>query len=132
VNGGTKFFETRQGTAIPGGAMPTISWQDFDRVGMHVGKVIEVVEFPEARKPSYLLRIDFGPELGVKRSVAAIRDRYQQEELTGRLVVAVTNFPPKQIANHISEVLVLAAVNPDDTLRLLQPDGEVELGARVR
>jgi tRNA-binding protein len=112
--------------------MPTIHWQDFERVEMHVGKIIEVEGFPEARKPSYLLRIDFGPDLGVKRSAAAIADHYQRDELAGRLVVAVTNFPPKQIANHRSEVLVLAAVNPDGSLRLLKPDGEVELGAGVR
>jgi tRNA-binding protein len=112
--------------------MPTIHWEDFERVEMHVGQIIEVEDFPEARKPSYLLRIDFGPIMGVKRSAAAIRARYPKEGLIGRLIIAVTNFPPKQIANHRSEVLVLAAVNPDDTLRLLQPDGEVELGARIR
>jgi tRNA-binding protein len=112
--------------------MGEISWEDFERVEMRVGRVVEVKEFPEARNPSMLLKIDFGPELGTRQSAAAIRALYSLEEIQGRLVVAVVNFPPKQIANHISEALVLAGVNADGSLRLLQPDGEVELGARVR
>jgi tRNA-binding protein len=75
--------------------------------------------------------IDFGPDVGVRRSSAALRELYSQEELLGRAVVAVVNFPPKQIATRMSEVLVLAAVNSDGSMRLLQPDGEVELGARI-
>jgi tRNA-binding protein len=112
--------------------MKRISWDDFEKVEMRVGRVIDVQEFPEARNPSYLLTIDFGPQHGTKRSSAAIRDLYRKQELIGRLVVAVVNFPPKQIANHISQALVLAGVNEDDSMRLLQPDAEVELGARVR
>lgn len=112
--------------------MPQIAWEDFERVDMRVGRVLQVEGFMEARNPSYLLTVDFGPEIGVKQSAAAIRDLYGKEELEDRLVVAVVNFPPKQIANHISEVLVLAGVNPDGSMRLLQPDAEVELGARVR
>jgi tRNA-binding protein len=115
-----------------GAAMGQIQWADFELVEMRVGRVLEVEDFPEARNPSYLLRIDFGPEVGVKRSAAAIRDLYAKEEISNRLVVAVVNFPPKQIATHISEVLVLAGVNPDGSMRLLQPDAEVQLGARVR
>ncbi len=103
----------------------------FDGVEMRVGRVVEAREFPEARQPSYLLTIDFG-SYGVKQSSAALRPFYELEELLGRLVVAVVNFPPLQIANHRSEVLVLAAVEADGALRLLQPDGEVELGSRVR
>lgn len=112
--------------------MGTITWEDFERIEMRVGRVTAVDEFPEARQPSYLMTIDFGPALGVKRSSAAIEPLYHPRELAGRLVVAVTNFPPKQIANRMSEVLVLAAVNADGSMRLLQPDAEVELGARVR
>ena len=115
-----------------GTGMGQIQWADFEKVDIRVGRVLEVEDFPEARNPSYLLRIDFGPELGVKRSAAAIRDLYAKEEISNRLVVAVVNFPPKQIATHISEVLVLAGVNPDGSMRLLQPDAEVQLGARVR
>ncbi len=112
--------------------MGQIEWEDFERVDMRVGRVLQVDDFTEARNPSYLLQIDFGPEIGTKQSAVAIRDLYNKEELQDRLVVAVVNFPPKQIANHISEVLVLAGVNADGSMRLLQPDAEVELGARVR
>jgi tRNA-binding protein len=112
--------------------MGSISWDDFDKVEMRVGRVLSVDDFPEARRPSYLMTIDFGSDVGVRRSSAAIEGLYEPEELKGRLVVAVTNFPPRQIAHRMSEVLVLAAVNSDGTMRLLQPDGEVELGARVR
>lgn len=112
--------------------MPEITWEDFERVDMRVGRVVEVSDFPQARNPSLLLKIDFGPQIGLRQSAAAIADRYQASELRGRQVVAVVNFPPKQIANHMSEALVLAGVNPDGSLRLLQPDAEVELGARVR
>ncbi len=112
--------------------MEHIEWEDFERVDMRVGRVLLVEDFEEARNPSYLLKVDFGPEIGVKQSAAAIRDLYSKEEIRDRLVVAVVNFPPKQIANHISEALVLAGVNPDGSMRLLQPDAEVELGARVR
>ena len=111
--------------------MEEIDWDDFNRVEMRVGRVLKVDAFPEARNPSYYLTIDFGDELGERRSSAAIGDLYKKEELLGRLIVAVTNFPPKQIAVHISEVLVLAAVNQDGSMRLLRPDAEVELGARI-
>ncbi|MFP3852732.1 MAG: tRNA-binding protein [Anaerolineales bacterium] len=112
--------------------MSTISWQDFDKVEMRVGRVQGAIDFPEAHNPSYLLEIDFGPEIGRRKSAAAIAEFYDKGDLEGRLVVAVTNFPPKQIANHMSEVLTLAAVNKDGTLKLLEPAGEVELGARIR
>ena len=112
--------------------MDQIQWEDFDRVDMRVGRVIAVDDFTEARNPSYLLRINFGAEIGEKKSAAAIGDLYAKDELRDRLIVAVVNFPPKQIANHLSEVLVLAGVNPDGSMQLLQPDAEVELGARVR
>jgi tRNA-binding protein len=88
-------------------------------------------DFPEARNPSYLLTIDFGPRLGVLRSSAAIVEDYVRETLIGRLVIGVVNFPPRQIANHMSQALVLAAVNDNGSLRLIQPDDEVQLGARI-
>jgi len=109
----------------------TISWTDFAKVEIRVGKVIEVEEFPQARNPSWYLGIDFGTPIGVKRSSVAIRGLYAEEKLMGRAVIAVVNFPPKQIANRMSEVLVLAAINSDGSMCLLEPDGEVELGARV-
>ena len=112
--------------------METVSWHDFDKVEMRVGVILEAEEFSQARSPSYLLTIDFGPQIGIKRSSAAIKADYARESLLGRKVVAVTNFPPKQIANHMSQALILAALNADGSLHLLQPDEGAELGSRVR
>ena len=109
--------------------MATISWADFEKVEMRVGRVIAVDDFPDARKPAFKLQIDFGPH-GVKRSSAQVTN-YKKEELLGRLVVAVTNFPPKQIGPFKSEVLVLGAINPDDSVILLKPDDQAELGSRI-
>ena len=103
---------------------------DFQRVEMRIGKVIDVQDFPEARNPSYRLRIDFGP-LGTKTSSAAVQPWYRKEELLGRSVVAVTNFPPRQIGPFMSEVLCLGAVQSDGRVVLLRPDLEGELGARI-
>ncbi len=108
----------------------SLTWDDFKKVDVRVGKVVDVLDFPEARNPSYRLTIDFGP-LGVKLSSAAIRPWYAKAELVGRHVLAVVNFPPKQIANFVSEVLVLGAVQPDKEVVLLRPDREAALGARV-
>lgn len=116
---------------ILAGMASDLTPQEFDRVEMRVGRVLKVEDFPEARRPSYKLWIDFGGEIGVKRSSAAIRPFYTKEELHGRQVIAVVNFPPKQIANFLSEVLVLAAVDPDGKTILLGPDEEAELGARI-
>ncbi len=110
---------------------PTITWEDFDKVAMRVGRIIRVEPFPEARKPAYKLWIDFGP-YGVKKSSAQLPRWYPDPQaLVGRLVVAVTNFPPKQIGPFMSEVLVLGAVQSDGRVVLLQPDGESELGAPI-
>lgn len=107
-----------------------LSWEEFRRVDIRVGKVLTAEDFPEARNPSYRLTIDFGP-LGVRRSSAAIKPWYTREELVGRDVLAVVNFAPKQIATFMSEVLVLGAVQPDGEVVLLRPDKEKALGARV-
>ena len=107
-----------------------LTWDEFRRVDIRVGRILAAEDFPEARTPSYKLTVDFGP-LGVKRTSAAIRPWYAKEELVGRSVVAVVNFPPKQIANFHSEVLVLGAVQSDGRVILLRPDEEGELGARV-
>ena len=108
----------------------TISWEDFERVDMRVGVVIDAQEFPEARRPALKLSIDFGP-LGVKRSSAQITDRYTPAALVGRLVVAVVNFPPKRIGPFVSEVLVLGAYGESGEVILLRPDFEVSPGARI-
>ena len=108
----------------------TIAIEDFKRVEMRVGRVIDVQDFPEARNPSYKLRIDFGP-MGRRASSAAVQPWYRKDELLGRLVVAVTNFPPRQIGPFMSEVLCLGAVESDGRVILLRPDEEAELGARI-
>lgn len=110
--------------------MALVSVEDFQRIEMRVGRIVDVRDFPEARKPSYRLAIDFGP-LGVRTSSAAIRPWYTMEELLGRAIVAVTNFPPRQIGPFLSEVLCLGAVQADGRVVLLRPDEEGELGARV-
>jgi tRNA-binding protein len=107
-----------------------ISFDQFLAVDMRVGRVLAVDEFPEARKPAWKLTIDFGPELGTKRSSAQITN-YAREELEGRLVVAVVNFPPRQIGPFMSEVLVLGASDTEGRIILLHPDTEVPLGARI-
>ena len=110
--------------------MSLVTIEDFQRVEMRVGKIVDVQDFPEARNPSYKLRIDFG-RFGIKRSSAAIQRWYTKEDLAGRAVVAVTNFPPRQIGPFLSEVLCLGAVQADGRVVLLRPDSEGELGARI-
>ena len=107
-----------------------IEFGQFLAVDMRVGRVIAVEDFPEARKPAWKLSIDFGPEIGVKRSSAQIR-YYAREELEGRLVVAVVNFPPRQIGPVRSEVLCLGASDEEGRVILLAPDTEVPLGSRI-
>ena len=103
---------------------------DFRRIDMRVGRVVAVDDFPEARNPSYRLTIDFGP-LGTRRSSAAVRPWYAKEQLLGRLVVCVVNFPPRRIATFDSEVLTLGAVHADGRVVLLEPDADAELGSRI-
>jgi tRNA-binding protein len=107
-----------------------INLQHFQEVDMRVGTVTAVDEFPEARKPAWMLTIDFGPELGTKRSSAQIT-HYQREELEGRQVVAVVNFPPRRIGPFVSEVLVLGALDDAKGVVLLRPDADVEPGDRI-
>jgi tRNA-binding protein len=108
----------------------TIDFDHFVAVDMRVGRVLSVEDFPEARKPAWKLEIDFGPDVGIKRSSAQIT-HYTREELEGRLVVGVVNFPPRQIGPFRSEVLVLGALDPAKGVVLLHPDQDVELGARI-
>jgi tRNA-binding protein len=109
---------------------PEIVYDDFAKVDMRVGRIVEVEDFPEARKPAWKLRIDFGPEIGEKRSSAQITN-YSREELEGRRVVGVVNFPPRQIGPIRSEVLVLGASDSEGRVILLAPDVDVPLGARI-
>jgi tRNA-binding protein len=103
---------------------------DFEKIDMRVGRIVGVEDFPEARNPAWKLAIDFGPEIGVKDSSAQIT-HYTRDELDGRLVVGVVNFPPRRIAGFKSEVLVLGALDPQKGVVLLRPDKDVELGDRI-
>ena len=107
-----------------------LTWEQFEAVDMRVGRVVAVDEFPEARRPAWKLTIDFGPELGIKRSSAQITN-YERGELEDTLVVAVVNFPPKQIGPFMSECLVIGALDDEKGVVLLRPDREVELGDRI-
>jgi tRNA-binding protein len=106
------------------------TFQEFLQIDMRVGRVTQAEEFPEARKPAYRLWIDFGPEIGEKRSSAQITN-YSLDELEGRAVVAVVNFPPRQIGPFVSEVLVLGAPDAEDRVILLRPDADVPVGGRI-
>lgn len=108
-----------------------LSWQEFERVEMRVGTILEVNDFPEARHPAYQLTIDFGSEIGVLKSSAQITKRYQKEDLLHKQMVAVVNFPKKQIGKFMSECLVLGAVGNHGDVILLSPDFKTENGLRI-
>ena len=107
-----------------------LTWDEFEAVDMRVGRVLEVSDFPEARRPAWKLRIDFGSEVGERRSSAQITN-YDRLELEGRQIVAVVNFPPKQIGPFMSECLVLGAINAEGAVILLEPDPGAEPGDRI-
>ena len=111
--------------------MPEISWEDFEKVDVRVGKVVEAEPFPEARQPSIKIVVDFGPEVGQKRTSAQLTAHYDPETLLGKQVAAVVNFPPKRIAGFRSEVLVLGVPDEAGEVVLLSPDREVPPGGRM-
>ncbi|GMN09497.1 tRNA-binding protein [Croceitalea sp. MTPC9] len=108
----------------------TIQWSDFSKIDMRVGTIIQVDDFPKARKPAYQVKIDFGLGMGVKKSSAQITKRYAKEDLLGKQIVAVVNFPKKQIADFMSECLILGAVEDDDVI-LLQPSFDIPNGLKI-
>ncbi|MET1411930.1 tRNA-binding protein [Roseibium sp. HPY-6] len=108
-----------------------ISFDDFLKVDIRVGQVVEAEEFPEARKPAYKMRIDFGPEIGLKKTSAQITKHYTPETLVGKRVMAVVNFPPRQIGPVMSEVLTLGVPDEDGEVVLLTPDKDVPIGGRL-
>jgi tRNA-binding protein len=107
-----------------------ITWDDFKKIEIRVGTIVSVEDFPEAKKPAYKLKIDFG-KFGIKKSSAQITKLYKKEDLLNKQVIAVTNFPPKQIANFVSEVLVLGVVLKNNNVVLLQPERNVPNGYRI-
>jgi len=105
--------------------------EDFEKLDIRVGRIIDAKLFPEARKPAYRLTIDFGPETGVKTSSAQITDHYKLSDLSGKLVLAVVNLPPRQVGPFVSEVLTLGLPDETNKIKLVSPDGKVPLGARL-
>lgn len=111
--------------------MENITWNDFEKIDIRTGTIIQANEFPNAKKPAYQLAIDFGPEIGIKQSSAQITNYYSPEDLVNRQVIAIINFPPKQIANFISECLVLGVYDEHKNVVLLQPDQRVSNGMKI-
>lgn len=108
-----------------------LTWTEFEKVAMHVGTIINVADFPEARKPAFQLTIDFGETIGIRKTSAQITKRYTKESLLNRQIVAVVNFPKKQIGKFMSECLVLGAVGQEGDVILLAPDFKIENGLRI-
>lgn len=108
-----------------------INYEDFEKVDMRVGKILQAEDFPKARKPAYKLTVDLGREIGVKKSSAQLTALYKKEDLIGRQVIAVVNFPPKRIAGFMSEVLILGVKDTEGRVILLQPEKEAVLGEKV-
>ena len=110
--------------------MENISWTDFEKIELRAGTVVEVEKFPEARKPAFKLKVDFGEEIGIKQASAQITDHYTAEGLPGKQVICVVNFPPKQIGPFVSECLVTGLYREDGSVVLAVPDHEVSNGAK--
>ena len=110
---------------------PNISYADFDKVDVRVGRIVRAEPFPEARKPAYKLEIDFGPDIGTRSSSAQLTRHYTLQDLEGRLVVAVVNFPPRQIGPFLSQVLTLGVPDPDGGVVLVVPDKKIPIGGRL-
>jgi tRNA-binding protein len=108
-----------------------VTFGDFERLDIRVGRILRAEPFPEARKPAYRLQIDFGPPLGIRKSSAQLTTRYRVEELEGRLVLAVVNFPPRQIGPFMSEVLTLGVPDAEGNVVLVVPDRDVPLGGKL-
>ncbi|MDH7453644.1 tRNA-binding protein [Luteimonas composti] len=122
---------TAQDATIPRPATQDIDWNDFLKVELRVGRVLSARAFPEARKPAYVLEVDFGPDIGVRKSSAQITALYEADALVGRLVVGVVNFPPKQVGPLMSQCLVTGFHDAEGRVALCVPDRDVPLGTRL-
>ena len=111
--------------------MKEICWNDFEKIELRVGRIIEVKDFPEARKPAYIVTVDFGEDLGIKKSSAQVKDLYRKEDLMGKQVVGVVNFPPKQIGPFMSEFLLTGFYQTDGSVIIAIPEREAELGSKL-
>ncbi|HOO51357.1 MAG TPA: tRNA-binding protein [Alphaproteobacteria bacterium] len=109
----------------------TIEFSDFLKIDIRVGRIVDVSEFPEAKKPAYKIKVDFGPEIGTKKTSAQVTQNYMPEELLGKLVAAVINFPPKQIGKYMSEILILGFPDNQGHVTLITPDKSIPLGGRL-
>jgi tRNA-binding protein len=119
------------GRMLREGDVRIISWEDFAQVELCVGTIVDVQDFPEARKPAYKVKVDFGPNIGIKQSSARVTDLYAKEELLGRQIIGVVNFPPKQIGPVQSEFLLTGFYRPDGSVVLAVPDRHVTNGAKL-
>ncbi len=111
--------------------MQQISWNDFEKIELRAGTIIEVLDFPEARKPAYKIKVDFGEEIGIKKSSAQITELYTKEELLNKQIIAVVNFPPKQIGPFISECLITGFVQDAGKVILAVPDKTIKNGTKL-
>lgn len=109
-----------------------ISWEDFEKVELRIGTIVDVQDFPEARRPAYKIKVDLGPDLGIKKSSAQVTDIYSKEEILGKQVICVCNFPPKQVGPYMSEVLVTGFYNEDNKVVLATVERKVPNGARLK
>lgn len=109
-----------------------ISWEDFEKVELRIGTIVDVQDFPEARRPAYKIKVDLGPELGIKKSSAQVTDIYSKEEILGKQVICVCNFPPKQVGPYMSEILVTGFYNEDNKVVLATVERKVPNGARLK
>ena len=124
-------FLATTGRMVRKGNVRIISWDDFAQVELCVGTIVDVQDFPEARKPAYKVKVDFGPDIGIKQSSARVTELYAKEELLGRQIIGVVNFPPKQIGPVMSEFLLTGFYRPDGSVVLAVPDMHVTNGAKL-
>ena len=108
-----------------------IDFADFEKVNIRVGRIVDAQDFPEARKPAYKLWVDFGPEIGIRKTSAQVTQNYTKEELVGRMVAGVINFPPRQIGKYMSEFLVLGFPDENGNVTLVRPDKDIPLGGKL-